>query len=307
MRLLKVSPAKIVACSDKLFAHSISHSLLQALEACLCPMVMLVGEAVRRLRDNEAGLVQLDGLRGEKGSEMSEAEVMELAGALAVNTTLTMLELRYNALGKEGGRAMGEALAVNTTLTQLDLGDNRLGEEGGRAMGEALAVNTTLAQLDLSGNKIGSTGASAISQALEVNKALTDLDLRDNRIRGKGARKMAKALQVNHVLTTLRLEGQGLDERLLVEVDRFGAVNRALDSKVLAGMMSMHARLGAESGLRVLDEDLVRTICDMFCRESKASCLLDDVEEEDSESDEEEGESEEEEEEEVEEDWESED
>ena len=71
-------------------------------------------------------------------------------------------------------------------------------------------------------------------------------------------------------------------------------------------MMSMHARLGAESGLRVLDQNLVRTICDMFCRESKASCLLDDVEEEDSESDEEEGESEEEEEE-VEEDWDSED
>ena len=119
---------------------------------------------------------------------------------------------------------------------------------------------------------------------------------------------MAKALQVNHVLTTLRLEGQGLDERLLGEVHRFVAVNGALDSKVLAGMMSMHARLGAESGLRVLDQNLVRTICDMFCRESKASCLLDDVEEEDSESEEEEeGESEEEEEEEVEEDWDSED
>ena len=246
MRLLKVSPAKIVACSDKLFAHSISHSLLQALEACLCPMVMLVGEEVRRLRDNEAGLVKLD--------------------------------LGGNALGKKGGRAMGEALAVNTTLTQLGL----------------------------YAKPIGSTGASAISQALEVNTALTVLDLGNNCIRGKGARKMAKALQVNHVLTTLRLEGQGLDERLLGEVDRFVAVNGALDSKVLAGMMSMHARLGAESGLRVLDHNLVRTICDMFCRESKASCLLDDVEEEDSESDEEEGESEEEEEE-VEEDWDSED
>ena len=101
MRLLKVSPAKIVACSDKLFAHSISHSLLQALEACLCPMVMLVGEAVRRLRDNEAGLVQLEGLRGEEESRMSEAEVRELAGALAVNTTLTLLDLRHIALGKE--------------------------------------------------------------------------------------------------------------------------------------------------------------------------------------------------------------
>jgi hypothetical protein len=30
-------------------------------------MVMLVGEAVRRLRDNEAGLVQLERLRGDSG------------------------------------------------------------------------------------------------------------------------------------------------------------------------------------------------------------------------------------------------
>ena len=107
---------------------------------------------------------------------------------------------------------------------------------------------------------------------------------------------------------------------MLAEVDRFVAVNGALGSKLVAVMMSMHARLGAESGLRVLDQNLVRTMCDMFCRESKASCLLDDVEEEDSESDEEEGESDEEEvesdeeedeadeeEEEVEEDWDSED
>jgi Ran GTPase-activating protein (RanGAP) involved in mRNA processing and transport len=62
------------------------------------------------------------------------------------------------SITKEGRWAMGEALAVNTTLTQLNLGSNLLGKEGGRAIGEALAVNTTLTQLDLSGNKIGCTG-----------------------------------------------------------------------------------------------------------------------------------------------------
>ena len=200
---------------------------------------------------------------------------------------------------------MGEALAVNTTLTQLYLGGNKLGKEEVRLMREALAVNTTLTQLVLDTKKLRSKAASAIAHVLEVNKALTTLDLKYNRIGGKGARKMAKALQVNHVLTTLDLDNKGLDEGLRTEVRRFVAVNRALDSKLLAGMMSMHARLGAESGLRVLDQNLVRTICDMFCKESKASCLLDDVEEENSESDEEEGESEEEEE--VEEDWDSED
>ena len=172
---------------------------------------------------------------------------------------------------------MGEALAVNTTLTDLNLG-------------------YTFTVLDLDYNRIGAKGASAIAQALAVNKALTSLNLDSNGIGDKGARKIAKALQVNHVLTTLHLDCQGLDEGLLAEVDRFVAVNRALDSKLVAVMMSMHARLGAASGLRVLDQNLVRTICDMFCRESKASCLLDDVEEEDAESDEEEGESDEEEE-----------
>ena len=152
-------------------------------------------------------------------------------------------------------------------------------------MGEALAVNTTLTQLDLGDNQIQSKGAIAIAQALAVNRALTSLNLRFNQIRDKGARKIAKALQVNHVLTTLHLAEDGFDEGLLAEVDWFVAVNRALDSKLVAVMMSMHARLGAESGLRVLDQNLVKTMCDMFCRESKASCLLDDVEEEDSESD----------------------
>ena len=36
-------------------------------------------------------------------------------------------------------------------------------------------------------------------------------------------------------------------------------------------MMSTHARLRAESGLKVLEDHLVTLICDLFCRESKAS------------------------------------
>ena len=69
---------------------------------------------------------------------------------------------------------------------------------------------------------------------------------------------------------------------MLTEIDKFFAFNTALDSKLLAVMMSTHARLGAGSGLRVLDDRLVTMICDVVCRESKASSLLDegDVEEE---------------------------
>ena len=84
------------------------------------------------------------------------------------------------------------------------------------------------------------------------------------------------------MLTTLNLDDNGLDEGLLTEIDRLLAVNTTLDSKFLSVMMSTHARLGAGSDLRVLDASLITMICDVFCRESSASSLLDegDVEEE---------------------------
>ena len=99
------------------------------------------------------------------------------------------------------------------------------------------------------------------------------------------------------------LRNLSLDKGLVFETDRLLAVNTALDSKLLALMMSMHARLGAGSGLRVLNDSIVMIICDVFRRESKASSLLDEAdaekeEDEDSDSSGEEEEAEEEEEEE---------
>ena len=47
-----------------------------------------------------------------------------------------------------------------------------------------------------------------------------------------------------------------------------------IDAKQLAVMMSTHARLGADSGLKVLEDHLVKLICDLFCTESKTSSLF---------------------------------
>ena len=38
--------------------------------------------------------------------------------------------------------------------------------------------------------------------------------------------------------------------------------------------MSAHARLGADSGLKVLDDHLFTLTCNIFCTDSKASSLL---------------------------------
>jgi hypothetical protein len=65
------------------------------------------------------------------------------------------------------------------------------------------------------------------------------------------------------------LRNLSLDKGLVFETDRLLAVNTALDSKLLALMMSMHARLGAGSGLTVLDGNIVTMICDVFRGKSK--------------------------------------
>jgi hypothetical protein len=72
----------------------------------------------------------------------------------------------------------------------------------------------------------------------------------------------------------LHLHGCRCPDALAGENERLLEGNRALDAKLLAVMMSMHARLGAESGLKVLDDSVVTLICDLFFRDSKASSLL---------------------------------
>ena len=101
---------------------------------------------------------------------------------------------------------------------------------------------------------------------------LTNLDLSYTDIGTKGARKIGQALQVNLVLTTIDLNGSR--DALAWEIERLLVINRALDTKLLAVMMSTHARLGADSGLEVIDDHLVTLICDLFCRASKTSSLF---------------------------------
>ena len=102
---------------------------------------------------------------------------------LTTLTGLTTLDLSYNQIGEEGGRA----LATLTGLTTLDLSGNQLGDEGARA----LAALTGLTTLDLSGNQLGDEGARALAALAQ----LTTLDLRQNQLRAEGARTSTKPSQ----------------------------------------------------------------------------------------------------------------
>ena len=48
------------------------------------------------------------------------------------------MNLKYNGLGPEGGKAIGEALKVNASMTSLNAQNNQLGSEGEEALREAV-------------------------------------------------------------------------------------------------------------------------------------------------------------------------
>ena len=128
-----------------------------------------------------------------------------LAEVLRVNSTLTVLNLEFNGIGDQDATGLAEALKVNSTLTVLNLRYNDIHDQGATGLAEALKVNSTLTVLNLEGNGIGGQGAIGLAEALKVNSTLTVLNLRNNNIRNQGSTGLAEALKVNSTLTELNL------------------------------------------------------------------------------------------------------
>jgi len=99
------------------------------------------------------------------------ADMLQLAGVLRVNRTLTSLSLSGNTMGREsceGARAFAQALVANDSLRTLDLSYCGIEAAGGASLVNALGENSSLRELDLSGNP-GLTALAIFSDALEVH------------------------------------------------------------------------------------------------------------------------------------------
>ena len=70
------------------------------------------------------------------------AGALEIANALAKNTTLVSINLGYNSIKDDGAIAIAKALETNTTLASIDLRSNGIKENGPgeRALQEAIYV-----------------------------------------------------------------------------------------------------------------------------------------------------------------------
>ena len=146
-------------------------------------------------------LTTLDLSRNHLGRRSSLA----LADGLLANGTLRHLSLADNHLG-DAGKIIG-AIGLSPSLHVLCLDRTAIGRRGGKQLGEMLERNGTLRVLHLSACEIGPPGATAIGLSLFRNTSLTELVMRDNEIGNAGMRPLLDALSMNSTLQHMDLAG----------------------------------------------------------------------------------------------------
>ncbi|GET93518.1 hypothetical protein, conserved [Leishmania tarentolae] len=119
-------------------------------------------------------------LNGDTNSyEMTDVEVVTLAGFLRNSNNVKSLDLSNNRFCDEGCIAIAEVLRVNHSLELLNLGGNAIGSEGGKALYFALKVNPQLQHLCLENTAIPRDILEDIWSLLHVNqtpyRVLTDM------------------------------------------------------------------------------------------------------------------------------------
>ena len=194
------------------------------------------------------------------GCRVSDSGVALLSQVLAVNSSLTSLNLSVNGIGDSGAASLSQALAVNSCLTYLNLSENSIGDSAATSLSQALAVNSSLTNLDLTTNLICDSGAASLSQALAVNSSLTYLNLAQNSIRDSGAASLSQALATNSSLTVLDLSHNHIDDSGAASLSQALATNSFLTSLYLcdnsisdSGAASFSQALATNSSLTSLD------------------------------------------------------
>lgn len=103
-------------------------------------------------------------------NNLGPASAESLATGFKTNTSMTELNLSYNALIDV--TSLAAALETNRNLKDLNLSWNKLCPASADSLAASLKTNTTLTKLDLSGNNLSPAGAESLATALETNTTL---------------------------------------------------------------------------------------------------------------------------------------
>ena len=195
-----------------------------------------------------------------RNTAIHDAGASAISMALAVNSSLTSLDLSWNRIGDAGASSLSQVLTANSSLTILDLSWNIIGEAGASSLSQALTANSSLTSLDLCNNSIGISGASSLSQALTANSSLTSLNLRNNGFGMLGAVSLSQALTANSSLTSLELGYNFIADAGAYCLSQALTANSSLTSLDLrynnigeVGASSLSQALTANSSLTSLD------------------------------------------------------
>jgi Ran GTPase-activating protein (RanGAP) involved in mRNA processing and transport len=214
-----------------------------------------------------------------RGNDMHAVGGEAMGAALASNTSLTCLNMSNNALGSAGTWHIARGLNSNTSLRHLGLASNSFGHEGAGSISAALIGSTQLCTLNVAHNGIGDDGAVAIAHAIARQRCLRSLDISSRHIaRSHGCISEKGSLAIGKALVdaprpfplmvlgvNLRLVGADLhalppEARHWHDREISTYLHGSHMSKALGFAMGQHARIGADSLVHLLSDDVVPLI-----------------------------------------------
>lgn len=167
-------------------------------------------------RIGDRGMITLAGVLANDGvirildvssTGFGESGAVAVGGMLENTSSLEWLSMEWNLIGSgKGAKAIGAGLASSFTLKCLDVSSCSLGDKGGSYIASALADNELLEELDLGSNRLSRDTAEVLADALRKNGTLKSLTLENNPLGYEGAGQIVKAMMVNTVLDVLNLQ-----------------------------------------------------------------------------------------------------
>jgi hypothetical protein len=156
-------------------------------------------DLIGAIRENKVTEVEATQIQ----ENLTNAQARELEEALAQNTVIKALNLRYSRLGMEGAKALSNGLRNTKTLHRLKIYNAEMGVEGvNRILKMMLQENLPPLKLTI-GREVNDESISLIAQLLEQNK-LKGIGLWGP-IDSEQAKQIATALKNNHSLETLHI------------------------------------------------------------------------------------------------------
>ncbi|CAF1090641.1 unnamed protein product [Didymodactylos carnosus] len=115
------------------------------------------------------------------GANIDSHWATEVASALKVNRSVTVLSLDFCQIGDDGAKALGEMLMMNRKLSCLEVKKNQITDVGAKALASGLKQNSTLLQLRVGGNNFSadSKGGKELPRRVAHFEFL-DPELRDS-------------------------------------------------------------------------------------------------------------------------------